>query len=365
MKFNATKDVLVKAVQGVQAAINTKSSMPILSNILIEAMDDHIIMTATDLEIALEVTLQVKPAMTGSITLPAKKLADLVKELPDNEQISFSVKKNNIVNIECGKSAFKIMGLPKDEFPQIPEFKNKDSVIIQQQKLKTMLKMTSFAISNDDARHPLNGILFVIKPGYIRLVATDGRHLALVENKVELPKTMEKRFIVPTKAVNELDKLLSEDGEVKIYITDNQILFDAGSAKLVSRLIEEEFPDYEQVIPKEIKEKVVVEKEKFLAAVKRAALFTKPDSMAVRIDLAKDKITVSKSAPDLGEARIETEADYKGKELAVGFKPEYLISMLRNIKQDSVSFELVDPEKPGVVRVGSEYIYVVMPMHID
>lgn len=364
MKFNTTKDVLLKGIQGVQSAISTKSSLPILSNILIEAVEDSIVFTATDLDIGITSKIAVKPQVTGAITVPAKKFSDIIKELPEGEAISVSVKKNNLINIECGKSIFKIMGLPKEEFPQLPEFKDKDSLTLQQKKLKSMLRLTGFAISHDESRYVLNGVLFVIKPTYIRLVATDGRRLAMIEDKMQLPKTLERKFIVPTKAVNELDKSLGEEGDVKIFLNDNQIFFDMGKTRLVSRLIEGEFPNYEQVIPKEAKDKIVTPKETFLSAVKRAALFTNQDSAAIKIDLGKDKIVISKSAPYLGEARVEVDAEYKGKEISVGFNPDYLVDLLKNIDEEKIAFEVTDPEKPGVVRIGAEYIYVVLPMQI-
>ena len=364
MKFNITKDLLLKGIQEVQSAISTKSNLPILSNILIEAAEDHLILTTTDLDIGITSKIAVKPQVVGAITIPAKKFSDIIKELPDNEQISISVKKNNLVNIECGKSVFKIMGLPKEEFPQLPDFKDKDSLVLPQKKLKTMLKLTGFAISHDEARYVLNGVLFVIKPTHIRLVATDGRRLAMVEDKIQLPKTLERKFIVPTKAVNELDKSLGEEGDVKIFFSDNQIFFDMGKTRLVSRLIEGEFPNYEQVIPKEAKDKLTVPKDTFLSAVKRAALFTNQDSAAIKIDLSKDKIVISKSTPYLGEARVEVDAEYKGKDMSVGFNPDYLADLLKNIDQENVAFEVTDPDKPGVVRIGTEYIYVVLPMQI-
>lgn len=364
MKFGISKDVLLKGIQGVQSAINTKSTLPILSNILIEASEDGLILTTTDLDIGIISTIPIKPNITGSITIPAKKFLDIIKEMPDNEAISVSVKKNNLVNIDCEKSSFKIMGLPKEEFPQLPEFKNKDTISLPQKKLKNMIKMTKFAISHDETRYMLNGILFVIKPSYIRLVATDGRRLAMIEDKVQLPKTLERKFIVPTKAIEELEKMLGDEGEVKVCFGDNQIFFDTATTKLVSRLIEGEFPNYEQVIPKEIKDKVVVARDRFLAAIKRVALFTNPESMAVRVDLGRDKMVLSKSTPYLGEARVELEADYKGKEMSVGFNPDYLIDLLKSVDQEAVNLELMDPEKPGAVRMGSEYVYVVLPMQI-
>ena len=364
MKFNITKDLLLKGIQEVQSAISTKSSLPILSNILIEATEDQLILTTTDLDIGITSKISIKPQIVGAITLPAKKFSDIIKELPDGETISVSVKKNNLVNIECGKSVFKIMGLPKEEFPQLPEFKDKDSLVLPQKKLKIMLKLTGFAISHDESRYVLNGVLFVIKPTHIRLVATDGRRLAMVEDKIQLPKTLERKFIVPTKAVNELDKSLSEEGDVKIFFGENQIFFDMGKTRLVSRLIEGEFPNYEQVIPKEAKDKLLVPKEMFLSAVKRAALFTNQDSAAIKIDLGKNKLVISKSTPYLGEARVEVDAEYAGKDISVGFNPGYLIDFLKNIDQENVAFEVTDPEKPGVIRIGAEYIYVVLPMQV-
>lgn len=364
MKFSTTKDILLKGIQSVQTAINTKSSLPILSNILIEAADESVILTTTDLDIGIVSKTQIKPAITGAITVPAKKFSDIIKELPDDQTISISVKKNNIVNIECEKNTFKIMGLPKEEFPQLPELKDNDPITLQQKKLKTMLKTTSFAVSHDETRYVLNGILFVVKPAYMRLVATDGRRLALAEDKIQLPKTMERKFTVPTKAADELDRVLGEDGEVKVFFGDNQVFFDTGQTRLISRLIEGEFPNYEQVIPKEAKDKVVVSRSGFLSAVKRVALFTNPDSMAVKVELTRDKMIISKTSPYLGEARVEVDAGYEGKELSAGFNPGYLTDLLRSIDQETVSLELVDPEKPGVVRVGSEYVYVVLPMQL-
>jgi len=364
MKFNTTKDILFKGIQLVQSAIGTKANLPILLNILVEGTDDEVILTATDLDIGIISTIPIKPSMKGAITIPAKKFLDIIRELPDKEIISLSVKKNNLVNIECEKNSFKIMGLPKEEFPQVPVFKDKDSITLQQKTLKKMLAMTNFAISHDETRYVLNGILVIIKPSFIRFVATDGRRLAVIEDKMQLPKTLERRLIIPVKAVNELLRILSDEGEVKIFFSENQVFFDVGVVRIISRLIEGEFPNYEQVIPKEIKDKVVLSRDKFLAAIKRVALFTNPDSMVVKVDLTQNKVILSKNTPYLGEARVELEADYKGKDMSVGFNPDYIADLLKNIDDETVNFEIVDSEKPGVVRIGSEYTYVILPMQI-
>lgn len=363
MKFSVPRDLLVKAIQSVQTAINTKSSLPILANILIEATDDGVVLTATDLDIGIVATIPIKPSIAGSITIPAKKFFDIIKELP-NTEISISVKKNNLVHIDCQNSNFKIMGLPKDEFPQLPDFKEKDYLVLQQKKLKKMLSMTSFAISHDETRYVLNGVLFIIKPTYLRLVATDGRRLAVAEDKAQLPKTQERKIIVPTKGVNELNRMLQDDGEIKVCFGNNQVAFDLGFVRIISRLIEGDFPNYEQVIPKETKEKIKTSKNLLLAAAKRVALFTNTDSVAIKIDAAKDKLVLSKSTPYIGEAREEVGVDYKGKEISIGFNPDYIIDALKSIDQEMVELELSDAEKPGVIRIGEEYVYVVLPMQL-
>ncbi len=365
MKFCSTKEELLKVVQTVQSAINSKSTLPILSNILIETAESGTTLTATDFDIGIISTSPIKAQVPGAITIPAKKFSDIIKELPEKEIISISVKKNNLIHIECGKSTFKMMGLPKEEFPQPPEFKNKEFVEIEQKKLKKMIRMTEFAVSNDEVRYVLNGTLFAIKPSYIRLVATDGRCLTMIEEKVQLPKTLERKFIVPEKAINEVNRILGEEGGVKIFYSENQVLFDTGCTKLVSRLIEGEFPNYEKVIPEEAKNKIIINKNTFLSALKRAALFTTPESMVVKIEASKDKMVISKSSPSLGEVKEEIDVEYKGKEIAIGFNPNYIIDLLKTTDQETISFELVDSDKPGVVREGSEYIYVVMPRQLD
>jgi DNA polymerase III subunit beta len=363
LKFDTTKEILMKGIQDVQNAINPKTTLPILSNILIETGKESISLTATDLDIGIVSTIPVKPGAEGAITIPAKKFFDIIKELPEGA-ISISIKKNNLVHIEAANCVFKIMGLPKDEFPQLPDFKDKDSMIMQRGRLKKILAMTSFAISRDETRYVLNGVLFVIKPTYIRIVATDGRRLAMVEEKVQLPKTLERKVIIPAKTVSELNKLLGEEGDVKICFGNNQISFDMGTTRVVSRLIEGEFPNYEQVIPKEVKEKVGIGRSRFLSATKRSALFTNPDSLAVKLELGKDKMVLSKTAPYIGEAHEEIAVDYKGKDLAIGFNPDYLIDVLKNVNEEIINFEVSDAEKPGVIRIGSDYVYVVLPMQL-
>ena len=364
MRFKTDKNQLFKTLQKVQNAISPKSTLPILSNILLEAKKDLIKITATDLDIGITSTMPVKTETEGAITIPAKKFIDIVKELPDSTELVITAKKNNIITIECDKILFKIIGLPKDEFPQPPNIQNKNVIMIPQSLLKDMISMTVFAVSHDETRYVLNGVLLVIKNKTIKLVATDGRRLAVVERELPQETIIDKKTIIPTKTIQELNRLLEGESSVKISFSENQILFDLGESVIISRLIEGEFPNYEQVVPKETKEKILVGKDVLLAATKRASILTNPDSMAIKFDIARDKIAISKNTPYMGEVREEIGVSYKGKNISIGFNPNYIIEALKNIDSKEIGLEVADNDKPGVIRLGNEYVYVVLPMQI-
>ncbi len=363
MKIECDKNILLKGISTVQNAISTRSTLPILSNMLLETKKDGLTIIGTDLDIGVITTIPVKITTPGSITVPAKKFLDIIKELPESV-ITISVKKNNMVHIICENSQFKIMGIPKDDFPKLPKFEDKDTIILDQPLLKTMLDMTSFAISRDETRYILNGVHIIINKNSIQMVATDGRRLALIEREIELPKNIDKKVIIPAKTVQELHRNLKEEGKVSISFGSNQIMFNLGDSLIISRLIEGEFPSYEQVIPKESKDKVVIDRERFLLAAKRASLLTSQDSQAIKIDVAKGKMVISKHSPDIGEAREEVDINYGGSALSIGFNPSYLIDVLKNLSEQSISFELENPEKPGVIRTKDKYVYVVLPMQL-
>lgn len=368
MKIKCDKENLLNGIQIAYSTTTSKSTLPILSNILLETKKDALRLTATDLDIGVTHDIGVNIEVEGAVTISAKRFFDIVKELPQDKEIIISAKKSNIVNIECENLFFKLIGLPKEEFPKLPEFKDRDSINIQQPTLKRMLMMTAFSMSYDQTRYVLNGALFVIGPKQIRVVATDGRRLSTIESELPLPKEFEKnpkKIIIPTKAILELLRVLGETGEAKIILNENQALFNLGQTTIVTRLVEGEFPNYEQVIPKEIKDKVKVSREGFLLAVKRASILTSQESQAIKLEISKDKMVISKVTPELGESREELAVDYKGPELVVGFNPNYLMDALKNLNKDEIAFELSSPEKPGVIRTEDRYVYVVLPMQIS
>jgi len=363
MKISVEKSILLNGIQKVQNVISPRSTLPILANILIDAQQDKLKLTATDLDIGISCVIPVDTQEPGMITIPAKRFADIIKELPD-ENASITTKKNNLVTIDTKSCQFKIMGLPYEDFPKLPEFKDGGVVQLEQQVLKEMLTLTSFAVSLDETRYILNGILFQIRQNKITLVATDGKRLAVIERKLKQSTERDIRMIVPLKTIHELNRNLREDGDLSILLGNNQALFDLGGAVVISRLIEGEFPDYQQVVPPPSNNKIGVDREGFLLAVKRAALLSTPDYQAIKLEAFKNKLVISKSTPDIGESREELAIEYGGKELAIGFNPTYLTDVLKNLAEEKIEFELTDSEKPGVIRING-YVYIVLPMRLS
>ena len=366
MEFKITKEAFLKAVSLVSNVASSKAAtLPILSNILLEIEEgQQMTVVGTDLEVGICTNVPVTVKEKGSITIPAKKLHDIIRELPEGD-IEVTVAKNNAVTIKAGKGFFKIMGLGKEDLPKLPEWKEETAFEIEQSVMKESLGLTVFAISNDETRYVLNGILISVKDNKIRFVATDGRRLAYLEKELQGKAKRNFEYIVPTKAIHEIIKILGWEGTVKIIPTQNQIIFHFGDTYVISRLIEGNFPNYEQVIPKEEKTTSMIGREAFLQAVRRASLLTSAESPAVKMDFVKGRILVSSRSPNLGEAKEELEANVSGKEISIGFNPHYLTDALKNLDIESVSLSLSDPDKPGLMTGKEGYKYVIMPMQLN
>ncbi len=363
MKIKILRDDLLRSVQIVQNVVSTQSTLPILSNLLMNVKENKVHLTTTDLDLGVSCAVDVRTEEDGAVTIPAKKFSDIIRELSGDE-VDIVVKKNNSTHIKSEQAYFKLMGISKDEFPKLPAFENKEFIIIPQAVLKNMLDKTAFAISKDEARYILNGILLEVEEGVIRVVSTDGRRLALVKKKQDLPQGFKKKAVIPIKTVYELSRNLSIRGEVRVIFSDNQICFEFNGITITSRLIEGEFPDYTQVIPKPLKDKVRVNKKNFSRAIKRVALFTNPDSKAIKMDILKNKMILSKNTPDLGEAKDELDIEYGGNEMSIGFNPSYLLDVLKVLDDEMVSLEVAEPQKPAVIRSGDENIFIVLPMQL-
>jgi DNA polymerase-3 subunit beta len=276
----------------------------------------------------------------------------------------------NVCSIRSGASFYKINGLSADEFPPMPKFKEDKKVELPQEKVRGMMKKTSFAISTDESRYVLNGIFISLKDHKMTMVATDGRRLALVDEEVDVSEKSQGEFIAPAKAVGELNRLLQDKGTVEIRYTENQASFTLkdeknGSVLIVTKLIEGNYPNYRQVIPTEVKERVSLGREEFLHALRRAEIMTSDKSNSVKLTFGKNNLAITANSPEVGEARESIAINYKGKEMAIAFNPKYMIDPLNALANDEVFIELIDELSPGVLKINGPFLYVVMPMRLS
>lgn len=364
MKFNCKKNDFQNMLNFAQNIVNNKSTISILSNVLIESEgNDTIYITATDLEIGFKCKITAEILEPGCVTLPAKKLFDVIKGFPVTD-INMEISDRNVATLQSPNSIAKIVGLPKDEFPNFPEIKQEKIIKINQYTLKKMLQKTAYAISNDTTRYVLTGLYMSFEKG-LSFVATDGKRLAVIKKNTEIPEDFKNNVIVPEKTINELIRILDKDEDVIITILGNQIAFILSDIVVVSRLIEGHFPDYKQVIPEKTEEKIKLNKDEFMAAISRASNFTDKKSNSIKFAFTENKVTVSANITEIGESKDEIDIAYTGKEISIAFNPDYMIDVLKVIESDDIVLELIDSESPGVIKEDEFFTYVIMPMRIS
>jgi len=369
MKLTISKEQMMNGLQAVQNVVSTRTTLPILSNVLLRAEGEQLQLTATDLDVTISSTVEARVDTAGGVTLPAKRIVSIVRELASLE-MELEVDEKNCCSIRAGSSFYKINGLPAEEFPAIPVFAENRKITLEQEKLKSLLSKTSFAISTDETRFVLNGIFFSLKDHKITMVATDGRRLALADEEVDVSPTSEGECIVPTKAINELSRLLQTKGMVEVRLTDNQVAFNLPDEKgkmvvIISKLIEGNYPNYRQVIPAEAKERIALGREELLQALRRAEIMTSEKSNSVKLAFGKNSLSITANTPEVGEARENIAINYKGKEMAIAFNPGYLMDPLKALPNDEVYMELIDELSPGVLKINGPFLYVLMPMRMS
>ena len=368
MNLTISKEQIIAGLQAVQNVVSTRTTLPILSNVLLRAEAGHLEITATDLDVTVACKVEAKVTRPGTTTLPVKKLFGIVREL--NGEIDIESDEKNVASIRSGSSFFKIHGLAAEEFPPLPSFKDDKKVNLSQETIRAMLKKTAFAVSTDESRYVLNGIFISLKEGKMTFVATDGRRLALVDEEVEITEKSTGEFIVPAKAVNELTRLLQDKGTVEIKFGENQASFalqneSSFSVLLITKLIEGNYPNYRQVIPGEAKERIALGREELQQALRRAEIMTSEKANSVKLAFGNNNLTITANSPEVGEARETLAINYKGKEFAIAFNPRYLIDPLVALTEDEVFLELIDELSPGVVKINGPFLYVVMPMRLS
>lgn len=367
MKIVCKKNELARGMQTVQNAVSSKSTLPILSHILLEAeKENKLKLCATDLEVGIRTFVNTEIIESGAVTLPGRMISDIVKEAPEDMVEILTEEKSKVV-VNSGKSCYRIMGLPGDEFPKLPELVSEKSFNITCEMMKEIIKRNLFAISRDEARYALNGILIRLEKGEIIAVATDGRRLSILRKDVPGVEKMDRALILPSKAVNEINKIIENvDGEVKISIGENEVVFHAGEVMIAARLLKGDFPDYDKVIPKTYNTRLTLERERFLSCMKRVSLVASEKSNIVRLSLGNGKMILSASTPELGEATEDMDVSYDGEDEILAFNPSYIMDFLRNETCGEVYVDIINSESPIVLRaVGDEsYLYVTMPIKI-
>jgi DNA polymerase III subunit beta len=369
MKLVITKDQLSHGLQAVQNVVGTRTTLPILSNILFRADGTKLELTATDLDLSISCEVVATVERPGSFTLPAKRIVGIVRELGAPE-VEMEVDDKATCTIRSGSSYFRVNGLPGEEFPPANSFEGSRRIVLPQDKLRSMLKRTSFAVSTDESRYVLNGIFFSLRQSKLTLVATDGRRLALSEEEVDSMGEEVAEFILPTKAINEFSRLLQDKGEVEMLLATNQVCFvlrqeGAGNVVIVSKLVEGNYPNYRQVIPSQTAERIALIREELLHALRRAELMTSEKSNSVKLSFGPNMLSITANTPEVGEARETMALNYKGKEVAVAFNPAYLMDPLKALDTDEVFLELIDELSPGVMKINGPFLYVIMPMRMS
>ncbi len=371
MEITVSKSEFLKELTATQGVVERKTTIPILSNYLFEAADDRLSLTATDLDLSLRTSCATKVKKEGSCTIPARKLYDYVKLLPDGD-ISIKLLENHWISIRCGRSNTKMVGMARANFPTLPVFPTVGAVKIPAKILRAMIGKTIFAIANEESRYTLNGALMVLKPESITMVATDGHRLAHVERPGEKFEGIsgEMKTLVPKKAMNELRVLLdaTDSDHVEFAKDDSTLFFRIGQRLLTSRQLTGQFPNYEAVLPKDNNKSITVKAADFSSAIQRVAQFADERSGAIRMKLEKNELKISSSSTETGESEDSLETAYDGDLVTMGFNSAYLLDFLKASGADQVRLEFKDSQSAGQLRPEEgedyKYRYIVMPMRI-
>jgi DNA polymerase-3 subunit beta len=366
MKLTIQKDELRDAIANVQNIVSTRSTLPMLQYVLLKAEKNSLKLVATDLEVGIECVVDCeKVTEDGVVTLPCKKLHEVVNNLPPGD-VNVAVSGGNVVALESGVVRYKLMGMSAEEFPKSPNVKEEKTFSMPQADLKEMIKKVSFSISTDPNRINITGLLLGLVNKQLRLVSTDGRRLSMGSCKLENAPDADHSCIIPRKTVIELERLLGGDDEVTVTLSDNQIAFKFRNLLIISNLIDGVFPNYDQVIPKNYEKEVVAEIEPFTVATKRAQVMTTDRYNLVKYEISEGKMVVTTNCPEVGELRDEMSVEYSGDSLEVGFNPQFMLDALKVIEEDKVRIQLKDAQSSGlIIPDGNEnYLYVVMPVRL-
>lgn len=366
MELTFQKDDLLYALQVLQGVAGGRNALPILSNVLIRAEDSTIECMATDLEVGIKMKVDGEVKEGGAITVSAKKLGDIVKELPVDKPIDLVTTANDRVEITCGDGVYKIVGMPDEEFPQLPSVEG-EALSIGGETLVDVIQKTEFAASTEEVRYFLNGLYFNLLQDRTEVVATDGKRLALTHCESLNPSGEANGFIVPLKAVREIARTFADAGEVEVSVFENQILFTDGNATLTTRLVEGEYPNYEKIIPESTDGRTVISRDQILSAARRVALLSNPKNYSICLEIDTEQVRVSARTPELGEAHETVPVESGNGKVRIGFDARLLVEALAHIQTEALAIEFTGELNPVLIKPVSddEYISLIMPMRLE
>lgn len=368
MKIRIQRQDLLDTVNKVKTIVSAKSALPILSHILMEAQDSTLRLSATDLKVSIECTVDCTVDESGSLTVSSQRLSMILAELP-NSEITLELGENNVITLTCDKIETKLFSMAPEEFPPIRDFDNIEPLVLPQTLLKKIFSKTSFAICTDQARHNLTGLLFELKDGNLTAVATDGRRMSLFIENEGIPSGINIKVIIPGKTITELERLLSTDGDVKVLIDETQTAFAFDSVRLVTALIEGNFPNYDVVVPKKHDKEAVIQTEVFTEALRRTRTMTNEKFNSVRFTIGGNSLLLKVITPEVGEYQEEISVEYDGEKVDIAFNPDFMLDVLRRIETDNVCLIFKDSMSPGVLKPYVEgpvdnYANVIMPIRL-
>jgi len=370
MEFVIAKSDLSRTLDLVLHIVPPKTTLPVLSNILLEVKKEGIVIMSTDLDTSISTTVSGEVRSEGVITLPARRLGEIVRLLPE-APIRFSLEGETKVRIECGETRYGIMGIAEEEFPKIPAIQSKERISLPAGTLRRMITKTAFAVSKDETRPALNGVFWRVEPLRMQMVCTDGYRLAKIEKEGKFPVKGRKEFLVSPKALGQMAYLFgdSDDEEVDITVDNNYLVFSFGETVIYSRLLEGPFPQYEQVIPKNNDKTVIVDRSEAMVACRRVAILSDTLTHQVQVSLEKDALLLRSNTPDLGEATDQVTAEYDDDKMNIGYNASYFTDILKNMDGEKVRLRLDTPIKaalvePLVQEKDEKYFCLLMPLRL-
>jgi len=364
MKFKIVRSTFIEGLKSVQNIVAGKGSLPILQNVLIEAVGKELTLTTTDLDISIRSKIECKVEQSGITTLPVKLLFNAILKAPEGE-IEIEIDARDKAVIKAGSSRTTINGKAEAEFPRMSKDDEASEYRISSIVIKEMLRKTAYAASQDDTRRTLKGVLMSFKNGNLTMVATDGRRLAMVEQEVEFPANAEKDIVLPSKAVQELMRSLPGEGEIKVIVQKGKICFELDKVTIYSKLIDDAYPNYQQVIPKSTSEKIAIDRQLLLDALDRASVMTMDEAHSIKLAFEENKLIVTSAASELGEAKDVVPIKYAGEKIEIMFNPSYVMDPLKAIDDDEIVFNLNNGHSPAIITCSIQFKYVLMPLRIN